>query len=134
MFWIFKRKGAKKKAKPGSVRFFREPEVKFIRMGRELVYRGAFGRFDLNAERLEIIDADITMADTQLKTKKLSLDLGKNELAARGEVEIEEGKAHLKGEALKAQPTLAGMKFEGRFHLYAEDRETADALLKSGKL
>lgn len=122
------------KARQQGVRFFRAPSVKLIRLGREMVFRGAYGRLDMDAERVEILDADITAADTQLKAKRLVLDLAKNELAARGEVRIGEGRARLEGDALTARPSLGGMKFEGKFHLFAGDRETAEELLKSGRL
>ena len=130
-----KKKASKRKKLPEGVRLFREPVIKLVRMGREvMVYRGAFAKLDLGRERVELMNADVSVSDMVLKSDRLSLDLAENRLTADGRTSIEERGVHIESDGVTAQPSLSGLKLKGRVRVRTDSREAAEALLKSGKL
>ena len=125
---------AKKVKKTPGVRFFREPEIKIVRMGREMVYRGAYAKVDLNAERIELTKAETNMNEIELTADRMSIEVEKNRMTAQGQVKVREAGVHLEGEEATAQPSLTGLRFRGKFRLYTDDRDAAEELIRSGKL
>ena len=124
----------KPKASAG-VRIFKEPVVKLIRMGREvMVYSGEFGKLDLGSERIELLKASVSVNEMSFTSDRITIDLHGNQLTAEGPVAIEEAGVHIESDGLTAQPTLTGLKLKGKVRLRADNLEAADALLKSGKL
>ncbi|MEK7476692.1 MAG: hypothetical protein AAB152_13810 [Candidatus Coatesbacteria bacterium] len=115
---------------PGPVRFFRKPEVRLIRMGREVaVFRGAFGAFDVERCTLEFRNAVTTVESAELSARRITMDLPANRLTAEGRVRFEEAGVALVGSALTAVPSLVKLAFRGKARLEADDREAAVALL-----
>jgi len=114
----------------GPVRYFRKPEVKLIRMGREVaVFSGAWGSFDTEHWRLEFRDAVTKVETGQLTAGRIAMDLPANRLTAEGKVRFEEAGVALAGDAVTAVPSLSKLAFRGKARLEADDREAAVALL-----
>lgn len=126
-------KPKKRKKLPSGVRIFKEPQVKLVRMGREaVIFTAAYGKLDLKRGRIELLEARVEVPPVALTSGQLDLDLIKNRITAKGQVKIDEKGVSLEGRELTAQPTLTGLQFKGEVRLRADDREAADALLKSG--
>jgi hypothetical protein len=115
-----------------SVRYFRKPEVKLIRMGREVaVFKGSYGSFDVQKFRLEFRDATAKVESAELKAQRIAMDLPGNRLTADGKVRLEEAGVVLRGDALTAVPSLSKLAFHGKTRLEADDQQAAVALLSS---
>ena len=119
-----------RKAVPGQVRYFRKPEVKLIRMGREVaVFTAEWGTFDVANWRLEFRDATAKVETSELNARKISLDMPANRLTARGKVRLEEAGVVLSGPALTSVPSLSRLTFVGKPRLEADDTQVAAAVL-----
>ena len=117
---------------PVAIRYFRKPEVRLIRMGREVVVlRGSFGRFDLENIRLEFRNGTATVESAELKAGRIAMDLRGNRLTAEGSVRLEEAGVVLRGDGLTAVPSLSKLAFRGKTRLEADDQQAAVALLSS---
>ncbi len=129
------RKGKKAPRLPEGVRIFAKPEVKLIRFGRVVAtYRADYATLNVKEARVDLeSNSTTTMGGATLSAQRMRLDLRTNRLTADGKVRIVERGVDVQGIRLTALPSLEGIRFGGKVKLKAADRESAEALLNSGR-
>ncbi len=126
-------KPAKVPKRPEGVRYFREPEVTLVRMGREVAtYRGEYGTLKLRDGRVEFRGGMAQVGDARLTAAALAVDLPARRITGTGKVRLAEQGVELTAERVTARLTLTGLEFKGAVKLRAKDRESAQALLDAG--
>jgi hypothetical protein len=120
---------------PEGVRLFYKPKVTLMRFGRAVgVLSGVYGRLDLRAARMEFMQAEVKVGTLSFTAPKVGLDLDNNRIEAAGGVKLEESGVQLESSGLVAPPSLAGLRLLGQVRIHVENKESAEALLKSERL
>ncbi len=132
-------KGAKRrrgKKRREGIMIFARPQMKLVRMGRVVAtYRGDYATLDMRKGRVVFErNASATVAAAEMSAAKVRVDLKSNSLSAEGKVRISEQGVNLEGTGLTSQLSLTGMKFGKQVRLRAKDKESAEALLRSGQI
>ncbi len=126
-------KPAKIPKRPAGVRFFREPEVTLVRMGREVAtYRGEYGTLTLRDGRVDLRDGVVRVGAAELSAAAVSVDLPARRITGAGKVRLAEKGVELTAERVTARLTLTGLNFSGTVKVRAKDTESAQALLDAG--
>jgi hypothetical protein len=126
----------KRKKRREGIMVFARVQMKLIRMGRAVAtYRGDYATLDMRKGRVDFErNVVASVAGAKLSAAKVRVDLKENRLSADGRVSISEQGVDLVGLGMTARPSLTGIKFGKQIRLRAKDKETAEALLRSGQI
>ncbi len=131
-----KKKKAKKEKpiEPAGLRFFYEPTVRLVRLGREVGrYRGDFGRFHVGEGQLEFLNGIMVIDEARLSASRVRLNIGANRLFASGKVRVEEKGVIVESDMLMATPSLTGMRLEGNVRVRSRNRSAFRDMMDNRK-